>query len=245
MRGRIFYTAGNTAALTYAVERLKEAGCLFSPVPHNQVTDLLLPVPSCNPDGTIKGSGSLQDILKLLPNDITVYGGNLPELPGYAVRDLLKDPAYVAENAYITAHCAVKLAMEKLPIALRGCKILVIGWGRIGKCLAALLKGLEANVTVAAGKETDRAMLNALGYQTVPIDGLSGDGYRVIFNTVPVLVLPVTPEGCLKIDLASAAGMGGNHILHARGLPGTDAPEASGELIARTVLRILSREGTL
>ena len=46
---------------------------------------------------------------------------------------------------------------------LADCKVLVIGWGRIGKCLAALLKGLEADVTVVARKETDRAILHALG----------------------------------------------------------------------------------
>lgn len=245
MGNHIFYTAGNTAALTCAIQRLKATGCRFSSVPCAEVTDLLLPVPSLNPDGTVKGGEVLQDILNTLPSGITVYGGNLPQLAGYRVRDLLKDPAYVAENAYITAHCAVRLAMEKLPIALRGCKILVIGWGRIGKCLAALLKGLEAQVTVAARKEADRAMLSALGYGAVPIEGLTGDSYRVIFNTVPVMVLPDTPEGCLKIDLASTAGMGGNHILHARGLPGKDAPETSGELIARTILRLLYKEAAL
>lgn len=241
MRGRIFYTAGHTAALSCAVERLKCAGVLFSSVPCAEVTDLLLPVPSCDPNGDLKGGISLQTVLHQLPAGITVYGGNLPELTGYAVQDLLKDPTYVAENAYITAHCAVRLAMEKLPVALRGCKILVIGWGRIGKCLAALLKGMEAEVTVAARKETDRAMLNALGYRAVPIDELSDQGYRVIFNTVPFMVLKTTAPGSLKIDLASVPGMDGGNILHALGLPGKDAPETSGELIARTVLRLMNK----
>lgn len=241
MRGRIFYTAGNTAALTCAAQRLESAGCSFTQVPCGEVTDLLLPVPSLDPGGTVKGGDNLQDILKLLPDGITVYGGNLPELPGCRVWDLLKDPAYVAENAYITAHCAVRLAMEKLPIALRGCKILVIGWGRIGKCLAALLKGLEADVTVAARKESDRAILTALGYGAIPTENLSGNEYRVIFNTVPLMILPNAPTGCLCIDLASIPGIEGNTVIHARGLPGKDAPEASGELIARTVLRLLNK----
>lgn len=242
MRGRIFYTAGNTAALTCAAQRLKSAGCSFAQDPCGEVTDLLLPVPSLDPGGNIKGGDHLQDILKLLPAGITVYGGNLPELTGYRVWDLLKDPAYVAENAYITAHCAVRLAMERLPIALRGCKILVIGWGRIGKCLAALLKGLEADVTIAARKESDRAILTALGYGAIPTEDLSANEYRVIFNTVPLMILPKAPAGCLCIDLASTPGIGGNTVIHARGLPGKDAPEASGELIARTVLRLMNKE---
>lgn len=217
-------------------------GISFLSAPEDAVTHLLLPVPSLNADGSIKGGGDLRRLLSQLPQGISIFGGNLPELPGYRVYDLLKTPAYVAENAYITAHCAVRLAMERLPFALRNCNVLVIGWGRIGKCLAALLKGLEANVTVAARKEADRAILGALGYRTADTGSIDPTGFRIIFNTVPVMMLPNTPSDCLKIDLASQPGLGGTDVIHARGLPGKDAPEASGELIARTVLHYLNKE---
>ena len=233
-----FFIRGNSPALTCAAQILAESGCDFTQDPQY----LLLPVPSMQPDGTIVGGGDLKCILQELPLDITVIGGNLPELSGYRVWDLLKDPGYVAENAYITAHCAVRLAMDRLPIALRHCKVLIIGWGRIGKCLSALLKGLEADVTVAARKEADRAILHALGYHSTDTENLNCAGYRVIFNTVPATVLPTGPVGCLKIDLASTPGIGGNDVIHARGLPGKDAPEASGELIARTVIKYLNKE---
>lgn len=237
----LIYTAGDTAALRYAVEQLKGYGCRFSDLPGAAVTHLLLPVPSLGPDGSIRGGGDLNELLQRLPENIRIIGGNLPDT-GATAYDLLKDPDYIAENAYITAHCAVRLVMDHLPTALRGCMVLVIGWGRIGKCLAALLKGLEANVTVAARKESDRAMLGALGYRAVPTNGLSGEGFRVILNTVPVMTLPSPPSNCLKIDLASQPGIGGQDVLWARGLPGKDAPEASGALIARTVLKYLSKE---
>ncbi len=237
-----FYKAGNTAALTCAAKQLANAGYRFSDTPSPSVTHLLLPVPSLTADGSIRGGGELSDILSTLPEDVAIIGGNLPMLPGHRVYDLMQDAAYAAENAYITAHCAVRLVMDRLPVALRGCKILVIGWGRIGKCLAALLKGLEAQVTVAARKETDRAILNALGYQAVSISHIQADSYRVIFNTVPVAVLNDTPAKCLKIDLASTPGILGPDVIHARGLPGKDAPEASGDLIARTVMRFIKEE---
>ena len=67
----------------------------------------------------------------------------------------------------------------------------------------------------------------------------------MILNTVPVMVLPNCHERCLKIDLASMPGIGGEDVLWARGLPGKDAPEASGELIARTVLKYLNQEVTV
>ena len=44
-------------------------------------------------------------------------------------------------------------------------------------------------------------------------------------------------ESCLKIDLASAPGMAGDDIIIAKGLPSKLAPESSGELIGKAVLR--------
>lgn len=235
-----FYTAGESAALRRAVTQLQQAGLKFSPESGNHITHLLLPVPSLSPDGTIRGGGNLHQLLQELPEDVYIIGGNLPPLPQYKTIDLLKDSVYVAENAYITAHCAVRLMMEKLPTDLRGCKILVIGWGRIGKCLASLLKRMEADVTVAARKETDRAILSALGYHTMHPEE-TGD-FRVVFNTAPAPVACNCNSDCLKIDLASVQGISCADVIHATGLPGKDAPEASGNLIARTVLRLLKEE---
>ena len=45
-------------------------------------------------------------------------------------------------------------------------------------------------------------------------------------------------EDCLKIDLASLPGMDGSDVIVARGLPNLEAPESSGHLIAKTVLRL-------
>lgn len=237
----LIYTAGDTAALKIAAQQLKDSGYHFSHTPSGSVTHLLLPVPSFNSDGCVKGGGMLDDILQKLPADTRIIGGNLPDT-GHPAYDLLQDSEYVAENAFLTAHCAVRLVLDRLPFPLRGQTVLVIGWGRIGKCLAALLKGLEAAVTVAARKETDRAMLHALGYRAIPVDGLQAGGYQVILNTVPAMVLPDCPAKCLKIDLASKQGIGGRDVLWARGLPGKYAPEASGELIARTVRKYLNKE---
>ena len=183
----------------------------------------------------------MESILASLPGGLTVIGGNLehPSLTRYPRIDLLKDPYYIAENADITAHCALKLALSKLPVTLKGQPVLVIGWGRIGKCLAKLLCAMGAEVAVYARKEADRATLAALGY--LPKQAL--DGYRIIFNTAPAPVISqeeaaLCRSDCLKIDLASEVGIAGDDVLWARGLPGKDAPESSGRLIARTILRL-------
>lgn len=212
--------------------------------PSMQATHLLLPVPSFTPDGSIIGGGNLRTLLTLLPGNITVIGGNLdrPELTGYATVDLLQDPAYLALNAQITAHCAVKLALNQLPIILDGCPVLVIGWGRIGKCLAQLLRQMGAKVTVCARKETDRSILAAMGYKTVDFHAVNLSAYKVIYNTAPTMLFPTCPGNALKIDLASRLGLGSEDVIWARGLPGKDAPESSGTLIAQTLIPILRKE---
>ena len=49
-----------------------------------------------------------------------------------------------------TAEGAIQLAMEELPITLHGARVLVIGYGRLGRVLADRLAGLKARVSVAA-----------------------------------------------------------------------------------------------
>ncbi len=243
----IFYAAGRSEALVHAIGLLYNAGIEFLPCPDRQVTHLLLPVPSFDGDGYIKGGVSLEALLWQLPEDVTVIGGGLsrPELDGYATIDLLEDAGYVSENAAITACCALRLAAAQLPVIWRACPVLVVGWGRIGKCLARQLYQLGAQVTVAARKEQDRAMLRAFGYEALDLKDMDPRQYRVIFNTVPAMVLPDCAGKALKIDLASVTGIGGEDVIVARGLPGKDAPESSGALIARTVLRKIGWEGFL
>ncbi|MBE6957607.1 MAG: hypothetical protein E7447_00445 [Ruminococcaceae bacterium] len=178
------------------------------------------------------------DLGWISPNT-TVIGGNLDWLPPVFPRlDLLRDEKYVAENAHLTADCAVRLLGQHLPCAFRACPVLIIGWGRIGKCLAAMLKTLDARVSVAARKSTDLAMLSALGFDGV--SEIRPEQYRAIINTAPAPVLGAG-DG-LRIDLASQKGIAGENVIWARGLPGKMLPESSGKLIAEAIVRHLREE---
>lgn len=243
MKVKEFRTAGGTMALAYAADTLKRDGWQQTP----DAKLLLLPVPSFESDGTIKGGGELAPLLT--PGTVVV-GGNLqrPELAGHEYIDLLQNPLYLSENAAITAYCAIMLAMEHSSVILKGCPVMVIGWGRIGKCLVRLLRLLGAKVSVAARSEGDRALLCALGYPAVdpkdPGDVLTQQ--RILFNTVPAMVLPQSlsrqcRQDCLMIDLASLPGIEAPDVLWARGLPNKYAPESSGRLIAK----ILQKEYSL
>lgn len=240
-----FYPVGDTGALYYAKQFLISHGwhCAASAGP--DVTHVLLPVPSFASDGRIQGGFNPWHLLGDLPDNVTVIGGNLkhPSLQGYQTIDLLQDPTYLAENAAITADCAIRIAGQNLPVVFRDCPVLIIGWGRIGKSLTWQLHMLGAAVTVAARKETDRALAGALGFQTAFLPLEACKGYRVIINTVPFPVLDASncADDCVLLDLASNPGIQGEHVLWARGLPGKLAPASSGQLIGKTILRLIER----
>ena len=246
----LIYPAGTTAACQHAATCIHKENYALVDHPTPEVTHLLLDVPSFAPDGNLRGGGAVERLLEMLPPDVTVVGGNLnhPALEEKRVVDLLKDETYLAMNAAITAECALEIAMPQLNTALYDSPALIIGWGRIGKCLARLLKAFGCPVTVAARKESGRAMLRALQYTAVDTAQLATilPGYRLIFNTAPEPVLSAKElqkaKNCLKIDLASRRGLEGEDVLWARGLPGIHAPESSGKLIAETLLHYIKEE---
>ena len=235
MDKQLFLCGGQTDALGFCTAYLKSKNYPFDELPNAHITHLLLDVPC-------KNTEQLTDLLQRLPTDITVIGGNLQDtqLENYRKIDLLQDPLYLAKNAHITAHCAVKLALNKLPIIIDGCPVLIIGWGRIGKCLASLLQKMGADVSIAARKSGDRAMATALGYNGVDISDINKQRPRILFNTVPTPIASVSDfdQECLMIELASYPGIIGDNVIDGRRLPGRLAPESSGTLIAESILRL-------
>ena len=226
MDNGVIFLPEYTPALSVAEDILKQQGVAICDVPDGDATHILLPVPSQRRE---------------IPEHLSVIGGNLhwlaPEVPRL---DLLQDEIYVAENAFLTADCALRLLGQQIKTAYRDCPVLIIGWGRIGKCLAAMLKKLDVPVTVAARKPSDRGMILALGYGAIPTEDMDVGPYKAIINTAPAPVLE--SGGGIRIDLASQKGIAGENVIWARGLPGKMLPESSGKLIAEAVLRHLKGE---
>lgn len=231
MKNIVIYPAIRTPTVEIAATFLAGQGILVTDCP-KIATHYLYPVPTP------------KDILPDLR--ATIIGGDLDFLGDIPKRDLLQNMRYLAKNAAITAHCAICLAAQQLPDTFPDLPVLVIGWGRIGKCLAAQLKAAGCRVQVAARNEKDLAMLETLGYGAVPITELPAFSQkcRLLFNTVPAPVLQAEPSSCIKIDLASIKGLEGSDVIWARGLPGKMAPEAAGRLMGETILLLL-KEGSL
>ena len=239
----LLYPAGCTESCRYASHFLKRSGVSLIDHPSPEVTHLLLDIPSLE-------SADLNGLLRMLPDDITVIGGRLPQevLKRYSKIDLLQDPLFLAKNAAITADCAIQAAAPYINTTFADTPALILGWGRIGKCLAALLSSIGCPVTVAVRKKTDLAMLKALRYEAVEFSQLPQviGTCRLLFNTAPNLQLDplITTlwNSLVKIDLASYPGLEYQDVIPARGLPGKFAPESAGKLIAESILRICKEE---
>lgn len=232
----LIYPAGTGDACRYAARYLLERKIPLMDHPTPEVTHVLLDVPT--------DLGAARQVLSMVPVDATVVGGIISDLEtNYnRIADLLQDEFYLASNAAITADCAIRVAHPLLNCTFSDSPTLVIGWGRIGKCLAKLLTGLGCPVTVAARKEKDLAALESLGYHALNTRELPRylHRFRLIFNTATEAILTdadfAACGNCVKIDLVSRKCLPGDDVIHARGLPGKYAPESSGKLIAKTLL---------
>lgn len=172
--------------------------------------------------------------------------------------DMLEREEMAVLNAIPTAEGAIQIAMEELPITLNGSKVLVLGYGRIGKILAKMLSGIGADVSVEARKYSDLAWIKANGQKPVYINDLirvTGN-MDLIVNTIPYRILDseildTLGKECLVIDLASKPGgvdfekakVLGLKVIWALSLPGKVAPVTAAGFIKQTVYNIIEELG--
>ena len=177
--------AGKTEASHFAAEYLQRSGYPASSDPTPDTKFLLLDIPSIGP-GRLTTASQLHTLMQSISENALIFCGrsNDPEFKGYKTMDLLKDEQYLAKNAAITADCALKYATPLLKTTVPDSRVLIIGWGRIGKCLANLLKSAGCVPTVAARTERARADVDAPATTTYEPRELSVDKVGII--TIPI-----------------------------------------------------------
>ena len=144
--------------------------------------------------------------------------------------------------------------MEETQRTIHGSKILVMGFGRVGKVLAKMLSGIGADVSCEARKDSDIAWIKAYGYTPVHLSELENKlgEYDIIINTIPFLILDENrlnyiKKDCTIIDLSSnpggvdrkAAREKNLKAIWALSLPGKVAPLTSAQFMQETLYHIL------
>ena len=233
---------------------VQDAECVILPLPVSGQNELL------NTPLT-EGKYTLDEVFSALsPYQIVCAGrvdsstDSLARKNGVTVIDYFKREELIAKNALATAEGALGIMMQETPSTLWGSKVLVMGFGRIGKLLAHRLHGMGAAVAVSARSFADLAWIELMGYRALNTHSLLGhlDGFDIIVNTVPSPVLTkahlreIKPNS-LCLDLASkpggidfsAASQLGIKAIWSLGLPGEVAPASSGAIIKETIYNIL------
>lgn len=177
---------------------------------------------------------------------------------GYEVADYFKREELVIRNCIPTAEGALQIAMQELATTIYKSRVLIIGYGRVGKACAKLFDDVGAQTVCTARRLASLAEAENFGIEAFHTNELYGhiDSFDLIINTVPALVLDkailkAVAKDALIIDLASmpggvdfkAASELNKKTIHALSLPGKVAPITGGEIIAKAVRNIILERG--
>ena len=251
---------------TYALDQGEGMKCEPSVAGADRADCVVLPLPAMGADGKLNAPlaakrHELKEVLDALRPGQLVCAGmvgkslkKMAEERRLALRDYFAREELAVLNAIPTAEGAIQIAMEEMPITLHDARVLVVGFGRLGRALAPRLRSLGARVWVSARRYEQRAAAESMGLGSEGVDRLPDwlCSYDLVFNTVPAPVLGVEElaalkEGALVIDLASrpggvdmdAAAALGVRVIWALSLPGKVAPVTSGRYIKDTVYHIM------
>lgn len=203
---------------------------------------------------------SVRELISCLNAKIFIAGTIMPEVYDMAndeyveIIDIMKREELAVLNTVATAEGAIEIAISNTNKIIHGSKVLILGFGRIGKVLARKMSGLAAKVTCAARKDEDLAWIRAYGHNETNINVLGENlgEFDIIMNTVPHLILnkerlQYVKKDCLLIDLASNPGGIDKKeakerdlkLVWALALPGKVAPITTAEFIKDTIYNIL------
>ena len=203
---------------------------------------------------------TVEELISLLKDGKVFIAGNLYENvyrlienKNIKVIDILKREELAVLNAISTAEGTIEIAIKETISTIHGSKILVMGFGRVGKILSKMLKGIGSDVYCEARKYADLAWIKAYGYHPVYLRDLDQNlgKFDIIINTIPHLILNdrrlnLVKKDCLIIDIASnpggvdrnAAKSKNIKVIWALSLPGKVAPVTSAEYIKETIYNI-------
>ena len=156
-------------------------------------------------------------------------------------------------NTISTAEGIIAEAIANKDTNIHSSNTLVLGYGKCAKTLAAKLKGIGANVTIAARNKNDLKLAESVGYKVIDLHNLIMviNDYEYIFNTIPATILNenilqyINPEAII-LDIASLPGgvnkefaqNNGIKVIHKLGIPGIYSPKSSGIAMAEDLLSI-------
>jgi dipicolinate synthase subunit A len=234
-----------------------------------QETDaLILPIVGTDDEGFVEGIFRSKPIqltekhFEAMNDNIAIYTGmakpylkDLCQGHNRRLVEILDRDDVAIYNSIPTMEGALMMAIQNTDITIHGSTCIVLGLGRTGMTLARALHALGAHVRVGARRPEHLARIYEMGLTPFELTDLAEqvDDVDIIYNTIPKMVVTAQiiarmPQHALILDLASKPGgtdfryaeKRGIKALLAPGLPGIVAPKTAGQIIARTLSRLVS-----
>ena len=228
---------------------------------------LILPIPVSGDGITLnapfsKSKINLSEITARIDKNCLVLGAKMPKdmendlkSKQIAYIDYFEREELIIKNAIPTAEGVIEIALSEMPITLFESRVLVIGYGRVGKVIAEKFKALGSEICVSARKCADFAWIKEKGMKAIHTESLENEvsKFDLVINTVPAKILDEkvlknVRNDALILDVASKPGgvdfevakKLGKNVIWALSLPGKTAPITSGKIIKETIMNILS-----
>ncbi|MGN1114224.1 MAG: dipicolinate synthase subunit DpsA [Oscillospiraceae bacterium] len=211
------------------------------------------------------GTVTFSSLVPFLKKNAMVVGGRMSpgqagyfQSEGFETKDYFKREELVIKNCIPTAEGALQIALQELNCTMNKSRVLIIGFGRVGKACGRLFKAVGSDVVCTARKYEALAEGENMGLDSFHLNELCArlDSFDVIINTVPAMILDkqmlkFVGKDTLIIDLASkpggvdfdSASKMNKKVVHALSLPGRTAPETSGKIIAETIMNMVTERG--
>lgn len=141
--------------------------------------------------------------------DKTVFHGMAKENIG---KNYMENENYVLKNAILTAEGAVTCLENETDYSLNNAKVLITGYGRIGKALHKILKAYGSKVTVCSRSSASKTEVQFNGAAHIDFSQLADKSdFDIVINTVPHIVftkaeLSALDRDAIILDLASFPG---------------------------------------
>lgn len=205
----------------------------------------------------------IEELLSHIPKDkillvgaMNNYSKKLAEKYEVKYTDYYTDESYQILNTIPTCEGTIAIMVNETGTTIYKSKVMILGYGRIGKLLSEYLSALGAEVYVEARKDDDLTWIAAKRMTPVHLKKL--DDYigqmDIIINTIPALILGpdrlnLVKKDSLLIDLASKPGgidfdyakEKGIKTIHALSIPGKIAYQSAAQYIYDTIInRVLA-----
>ncbi len=235
----------------------------------SEYSAVILPIP-VSKDGTTVFSENeelnikLADIRANLSKEGKVIGGNFSDSfraqiqeKGATVIDLFAERDFALYNAFLTAQGAIRLLLENSEDYIVSKRVLVTGFGKVGKATAQFLRANGTDVYVFARRREVQTQAKAMGFGIIKTGELSSlvRFFDYIFNTVPYKIFDKSDikhmkKGAVYFELASSPfGADREAFLESEavfvsgsGLPGRFCPLACAKEIENRIDKYLEKE---